>query len=240
MKGKIVGLAVVLLIGILFSGCSMGKGYEPIDEAQIVFYQLEPMKQGEDIALVETSMGNFKMRFFPSEAPKAVENFITLAEDGFYDGQEIFIIQKDVDSQGNPVDLAFAAGSETSDGMGGKTIYNNKLIENEISYNLWHFPGAVSAMSHKRGKVNSIFCINGDLEVEQNIIDQMKSAQYPKKVIDKFKELGGIPAYSLTYPIFAQVYEGLDVINGILKQPVDQNRKPVESIKIKKVTISQY
>ncbi len=37
-------------------------------------------------AIIETSMGNIELRFFPDVAPKHVENFLTLAESGFYDG----------------------------------------------------------------------------------------------------------------------------------------------------------
>ena len=37
-------------------------------------------------AQIETSEGNMKFEFFPDKAPGHVENFVTLAEKGFYDG----------------------------------------------------------------------------------------------------------------------------------------------------------
>ena len=37
-------------------------------------------------AVIETSEGNMTFEFFPDKAPKHVENFLKLAEDGFYDG----------------------------------------------------------------------------------------------------------------------------------------------------------
>jgi peptidyl-prolyl cis-trans isomerase B (cyclophilin B) len=37
-------------------------------------------------AVIETNMGNIELRFFPDIAPKHVENFLTLAKSGFYDG----------------------------------------------------------------------------------------------------------------------------------------------------------
>ncbi len=37
-------------------------------------------------AVIETNLGNIELRFFPDVAPKHVENFLTLAESGFYDG----------------------------------------------------------------------------------------------------------------------------------------------------------
>lgn len=37
-------------------------------------------------AIIETNLGNIELRFFPDIAPKHVENFLALAESGFYDG----------------------------------------------------------------------------------------------------------------------------------------------------------
>ena len=37
-------------------------------------------------AIIETSLGNIELRFFPDVAPKHVENFLTLTKSGFYDG----------------------------------------------------------------------------------------------------------------------------------------------------------
>jgi peptidyl-prolyl cis-trans isomerase B (cyclophilin B) len=37
-------------------------------------------------AVIETNLGNIELRFFPDVAPKHVENFLTLAKEGFYDG----------------------------------------------------------------------------------------------------------------------------------------------------------
>lgn len=37
-------------------------------------------------AVIETNMGSIEIRFFPDIAPKHVENFLTLAKSGFYDG----------------------------------------------------------------------------------------------------------------------------------------------------------
>jgi len=37
-------------------------------------------------AVIETNLGKIEIRFFPDIAPKHVENFLTLAKSGFYDG----------------------------------------------------------------------------------------------------------------------------------------------------------
>ena len=37
-------------------------------------------------AIIETSLGSIELRFFPDVAPMHVENFLSLAKSGFYDG----------------------------------------------------------------------------------------------------------------------------------------------------------
>lgn len=46
--------------------------------------KVEPKKEVK--AIIETKFGEIELKFFPDVAPKHVENFITLAKSGFYDG----------------------------------------------------------------------------------------------------------------------------------------------------------
>ena len=90
-----VALATLLTVGCTFAltGCE-SKGNndgKPEVNANVkhdtenkVGYQLENPKEGDEIAILHTSMGDITWRFFPENAPKAVENFITLAKDGKY------------------------------------------------------------------------------------------------------------------------------------------------------------
>lgn len=43
-------------------------------------------KDGDDVAVIKTSMGHIMVRFFPKFAPKHVANFLKLASSGFYNG----------------------------------------------------------------------------------------------------------------------------------------------------------
>lgn len=51
-------------------------------------------------ATIETDFGNMTLRFFPDVAPKHVENFIQLAEQGFYDNLSFHRIIKGFMIQG--------------------------------------------------------------------------------------------------------------------------------------------
>lgn len=48
--------------------------------------QTDRPKDGDEVAILETNHGRIVIMFRPDKAPKHVENFITLAKKGFYDG----------------------------------------------------------------------------------------------------------------------------------------------------------
>ena len=52
------------------------------------------------VAVIETKFGNMVIEFFPNDAPKTVDNFIKLAESGFYDGTLFHRIKHDFMIQG--------------------------------------------------------------------------------------------------------------------------------------------
>ena len=62
--------------------------------------QKEMPAVGEKIAVIKTDKGDIKVRLFPEEAPKAVENFVTHAENGYYDGLIFHRVIKDFMIQG--------------------------------------------------------------------------------------------------------------------------------------------
>ena len=48
---------------------------DPNDESLSLGQQLDAPEEGEEIAVIHTSMGDIYVRFFPEAAPKAVYNF---------------------------------------------------------------------------------------------------------------------------------------------------------------------
>ena len=77
---------------------------------EYVNLQAQMPEEGEEIAVIDTSKGVVKMRFFPEEAPKAVENFKTLAKDGYYDGLTFHRVIED---------FMIQTGDPTGTGTGG-------------------------------------------------------------------------------------------------------------------------
>lgn len=68
-------------------------------------------------AVIETSFGNIELEFYPDKAPKHVENFVTLAKEGFYDGTIFHRIIPGFMIQGG--DPNTKGDNKSSYGMGG-------------------------------------------------------------------------------------------------------------------------
>jgi peptidylprolyl isomerase len=85
----------------------------------------------QDIVILETNSGNITLKLYQKTAPKACENFISLAKNGYYDGVIFHRVIKGFMIQG---------GDPTGTGMGGASIWG-KPFEDEFSpYTLFEKP----------------------------------------------------------------------------------------------------
>ena len=89
---------------------------------------------GEITATINTTLGAIRVKLFPEEAPKAVENFITHAKNGYYDGIIFHRVIKDFMIQG---------GDPNGTGMGGESIWG-RPFEDEFTPKLHNLRGALS------------------------------------------------------------------------------------------------
>ena len=88
------------------------------------------------MATIHTSMGDIRVVLFPDEAPKTVENFITHAKNGYYDGLTFHRVINDFMIQG---------GDPNGNGTGGESVFEDGApFADEFSDNLHNFRGALS------------------------------------------------------------------------------------------------
>lgn len=98
------------------------------------------IKSGDIVAEFEIEgFGTIKAKLFPDIAPIGVQNFIQLAQSGFYSGKNIHRVIADFMMQG---------GSENGDGTGGTAAYSGEGSSSdsfgvEVSENARHFYGAL-------------------------------------------------------------------------------------------------
>ncbi len=101
-------------------------------------------KAKEPIVVLETNEGNIELKLFPKVAPKAVENFVKLAETGYYNGVTFHRVIKGFMIQG---------GDPTGTGMGGESIWH-KEFENEYAPNVVFDEPGILAMANRGPNTN--------------------------------------------------------------------------------------
>lgn len=113
-------------------------------------FQTEMPATGETVAIMHTSMGDISIRFFPEAAPKAVENFLTHAKNGYYDGLTFHRVIDDFMIQG---------GDPQGTGTGGESIWG-KDFEDEFDQKLLNLRGSLSMANSGVNTNGSQFFIN--------------------------------------------------------------------------------
>ena len=88
---------------------------------------------GNSIAVIDTSMGTIKVELYEDKVPNTCENFIKLANDGFYDGLVFHRIINDFMIQGGGFDTS---GTQKQSPYGP--------IDLEISNEVHHVDGAIA------------------------------------------------------------------------------------------------
>ena len=83
---------IVLLAVLTAAGCKSSSAGNPKVPAGA-------KSSGGMHATIETDKGPIEIEFFPSDAPKAVENFRLLAEHGYYDGVTFHRVVKSTSSR---------------------------------------------------------------------------------------------------------------------------------------------
>lgn len=186
----------------------------------------------EDIrALIKTNMGDIEVVLFPEIAPKAVENFSKLSEDGYYDGVIFHRVIEDFMIQG---------GDPTGTGMGGESIYGQSF-DDEFDINYRNFYGALSMANAGPSTNGSQFFIVTAKDIPANIFEQMEEfgeeGGYPQAVIDGYRELGGAFWLDFKHTVFGHVIAGMDVVEEISQVKKDHGDRPLYDISIENIEI---
>jgi cyclophilin family peptidyl-prolyl cis-trans isomerase len=95
--------------------------------------------------VIETNHGKIEIELYSNDAPKAVENFVGLTFQGYYNGITFHRIVRNLLIQG---------GDSTSTGKGGRSIFGSEF-ENEISYKIRFDSPGIVAMANRGPDTNT-------------------------------------------------------------------------------------
>ena len=186
-------------------------------------------EEGETIAIFHIKdYGEIRVKFFPEDSPLAVENFLTLAEDGYYDG---LIFHRVI------ADFMIQTGDPTGTGLGGESKWGEDF-KNEYSDRLRHINGSLGmARTAELDTNGSQFFINCGVVWPEEAFTYY---QLDEKHWDAYTTYGGNPHLQDDYTVFGQVYEGMDIVAAICGVDTDENDKPLNDVVIESIEVTEY
>ena len=161
----------------------------------------KPSKK-DKVVTITTPQGEIKLILF-DETPKHKENFLKLAEEGFYNGTTFHRIIENFMIQGG--DPNSKNDSPNDDGMGN----NGYMVPAEFRPELTHVKGALAAARTENPEKASSGC---QFYIVQNEL--------------------GTHFLDGNYTVFGQTIAGLDVVDAIAKQPKDYRDRPLADVKM--------
>jgi cyclophilin family peptidyl-prolyl cis-trans isomerase len=182
-----------------------------------------------------TSHGSMTIKLY-DETPLHRDNFIKLAESGYYEGILFHRVIKGFMVQGGDPDSKNAPSGKRL-GIGGPS-YN---IPAEFNDTLVHIKGALaaarqsdSANPKKESSGSQFFLVQGKPQGETQLenFELQKNIKYTDTAKTIYRELGGAPQLDKEYTIFGRVIDGLDVIDAIAHEATDSADRPVKDVKI--------
>ena len=183
-------------------------------------------------ATIKTNKGDMKFNLYDDLAPKTVENFVTHAKNGYYDGLIFHRVIKDFMIQG---------GDPTGTGCGGESIWGPPF-QDEFNLDARNYYGALSMANSGPNTNGSQFFIVQAKEVPNTLIEQMEELKdngYPQQVIDKYKEVGGTPWLDFHHTVFGEITDGTDVLEDIASTRTGMGDKPVYDVVIETIEIEE-
>ena len=191
------------------------------------FPQLNEVNEKNPLVTVHTNLGDFTLELFPEVAPKTVENFVTHAKNGYYNGVIFHRVIEDFMIQG---------GDPTGTGMGGESIYG-RTFEDEFSREAFNLYGTLSMANAGPNTNGSQFFIVTANQVPAQMLKQLKDGGWPEEIVEEYAKVGGTPWLDHRHTVFGRVVEGMDVVLKIEGVERNAQDRPLEDVVIESMDV---
>lgn len=178
--------------------------------------------------MVSTNLGDMKIKLYNS-TPQHRDNFIKLANEGYYDGTLFHrVIPQFMVQGGDPDSKGAGAGARLGGGGPGYKV------PQEIGSP--HFRGALAAARDGNPEMASsgsqFYVVTGkavtDAQLDQ--IEKRNNITYTEGQRKLYKEVGGTPMLDGKYTVYGEVVEGVEIADKIADAPRDSNNRPNEDV----------
>ncbi len=185
---------------------------------------------------IETDFGTMTAELY-NATPKHRDNFIKLAEEGYFNDLLFHrVINGFMIQGGDPDSRNAAAGKQL--GMGGPSYQ----VPAEFVDSLVHFKGALAAARtggpsnpEKKSSGSQFYIVQGGpvTEATLNQMESMKHFHYTPEQRAEYLAVGGTPSLDRDYTVFGRVIKGLDIIDKIAATQTSAGDRPVKDVKMK-------
>lgn len=179
-------------------------------------------------ATISTSFGDITVKLY-NNTPQHRDNFIKLANEGFYDGTLFHrVIPGFMIQGGDPDSKGAAPGARL--GMGGPGY----TIPAEIG--ALHLRGALAAARNnnpeKRSSGSQFYLVQGKPVTAEELagVEARNNFLYSDMQKQLYLELGGAPFLDANYTVFGEIVEGLDILDQISAVTTSPPDRPNEDV----------
>jgi len=185
---------------------------------------------------LETSAGDITIELYDN-TPMHGDNFTKLINEGYYNNQLFHRVIKDFMIQAGDPDSKHAQAGEML-GRGGPDY----TIPAEFVKEYYHKRGALAAARQpdhtnpaKESSGSQFYIVHGRTFNETELkafVQRGMHMPFTDEQIEVYSTQGGSPHLDYEYTVFAEVIEGMEVIDKIANKPVDKNNRPLDDVRI--------
>ena len=195
--------------------------------------QAQKQEEKETIVVIKTSMGTIKAKLY-NDTPQHRDNFIKLANEGWYNGSPFHRVIEDFMIQ----------GGQNKDGR----LDPGYRVPAEIKDNHFHKKGALAAarqpdqVNPQKASSGSQFYIVQGRVYDEKTLDMFESRMgkvFSARQRQAYQTVGGTPHLDGDYTVFGEVTEGLDIVDKIAVVKTGPGDVPVEAVTILSVTVEK-
>ena len=200
-------------------------------------------------AIMHTNMGDITIQLYPEVAPKTVENFVTLAKKGYYNGLIFHRVIKDFMIQGgDPTGMA-NAGPNTN-GSQFFIVQNSQAPTQDIDA-LAVQVACYELLNDAKRRVQMMQEALEDAPKIQAYIDEVNTKlndyqsqglpedvkEYATEIAKKYAEVGGTFHLDFAHTVFGQVIDGMKVVDDIANVRTARADRPLHDVTIDSIDI---
>lgn len=198
---------------------------------------------------MQTTMGDIRMVLY-DETPLHRDNFISLIEEGYYDSLLFHRVIEGFMIQGGDPDSRNAAPGQFLGNGGPDYTVEAEILAPEI----FHKRGVLAAAREgndvnpeRRSSASQFYIVWGAVQSAESLerfsrrAEQLfgKPLNFTEEQVQTYTTIGGTPHLDGEYTVFGEVTEGLEVVEAIQRVATDHNDRPLEDVRILKITIDK-